>query len=97
MGQNIPMIPGASNQGKNSHPIDDADRQDLLALLNLRFGSVPTTVMDAIIRIDDFSQIDHLILVGANAAGWQEFLAELKIPGFKIVGQRFDPLNSQEE
>ncbi len=97
MDQSFPLIKNASNQGKTSHPIDDQDRQDLIVLLNLRFGGVPSPVMESIMQIDDFSQIDHLILVGANAASWQELVAELKVPGFKIVGQRFDPLNGKEE
>lgn len=97
MDQNIPMINTAADPKKVSHPIDDADRQDLLALLNLRFGTVPSAVMDAIMQIGDFSQIDHLILVGANAAGWQEFVAELQQPGFQIAGPRFEPLNRKKE
>lgn len=76
-----------------SHPITDDDRFDLIALLEMRFGDVPSDVMDTVSAIDDFSQIDHLILVAANAAGWNEFLSEIHQPGFRIVGQGFDPLS----
>lgn len=75
-----------------SPAITDNDRQDLLALLAMRFGAMPKGVMDAIGAIEDVSRIDHLILVAANAADWTDFLRELREPGFRIVGQGFDPL-----
>ena len=75
------------------HPITDQDREDLLALLNMRFGSIPDDVLQGIMAINDVSQIDHLILVAANAATWTAFLREVREPGFRIVGQGFDPLS----
>ncbi|MDA8204654.1 MAG: hypothetical protein M0Z36_01195 [Thermaerobacter sp.] len=84
------MQPGDAFSG---HPINDDDRADLIALLKMRFGEVPADVMASIAAIEDFSQIDHLIIVAANAAGWDEFLAEVRQPGFRIVGQGFDPLS----
>ncbi len=68
------------------------DRQDLITVLDMRFGRIPPEVYRAIESLNDFSQIDHLILVAANASGWAEFLAEVTEPGFRIVGQAFDPL-----
>ena len=81
---------GAESQ--TAHPITDADRRDLLALLDMRFGTVPQEVLAAIADIEDVSQIDHLILVAANAASWVDFIREVQEPGFRIVGQGFDPL-----
>ena len=81
---------GAESQ--TAHPITDADRCDLLALLDMRFGAVPQEVLAAIAAIEDVSQIDHLILVAANAASWADFIREVREPGFRIVGQGFDPL-----
>ncbi len=75
-----------------SYPITDEDRGDLIALLKMRFGAVPSELMTALSAINDFSQIDHLILVAANASGWSEFISEVCQPGFRIVGQGFDPL-----
>ena len=75
-----------------SYPITDDDRSDLLVLLKMRFGEVPDDMAAAIFSIDDFSQIDHLILVAANAAQWDEFVSEIRRPGFRILGQGFDPL-----
>ena len=73
--------------------ITETDRLDLLALLQMRFGEVPEEVREAIAGIVDFSQVDHLIIVGANAASWDEFISEVRQPGFRIVGQGFDPLS----
>lgn len=75
------------------HPITDQDREDLLALLNMRFGSIPDDVLQGIVAIDDVSRIDHLILVAANAATWSDFMQEVREPGFRIVGQGFEPLS----
>lgn len=79
----------------NAHraTITEDDRLDLLGLLEMRFGQVPDEVREAIAGIVDFSQVDHLIIVGANAASWEEFIAEVRQPGFRIVGQGFDPLS----
>ncbi|NMP23972.1 hypothetical protein HIJ39_16685 [Sulfobacillus sp. DSM 109850] len=79
------------------HPITNDDRQDLLALLDIRFGAVPEDVSEAIAAIEDVSQIDHLILVAANAASWTDFLREVREPGFRIVGQGFDPLPERDD
>jgi hypothetical protein len=75
------------------YPISDEDRDDLIALLKMRFGTVPSELMTAISAIHDLSQIDHLILVAANASGWSEFISEVRAPGFRLVGQEFDPLS----
>ena len=74
--------------------ITEADREDLLVLLEMRFGPVPQSIRNAVQAVDDFSRIDHLILVAANARGWKEFAAEAQDPGFRIVGQHFDPLGN---
>ena len=84
-------------EGEGSVPetITEDDRLDLIALLKMRFGEVPPHILSAIAKLRDFSQVDHLIIVAANAAGWEEFVAEIREPGFKIVGQGFDPLNDR--
>jgi hypothetical protein len=76
-----------------SHPITEKDREDLLTLLNMRFGSISDEVLQRIRDIEDVSQIDHLILVAANAVTWTDFIQEAREPGFRIVGQGFDPLS----
>ena len=77
-----------------AHPITDDDRCDLSAVLAMRFGAVPQNVWEAMEAINDVSQIDHLLLVAANAASWTDFLREVHEPGFRILGQGFDPLQN---
>lgn len=78
--------------GDPTAAITEDDRRDLITLLHMRFGRISPDVMAAIKAINDFSQIDHLILVAANAPGWNDFIQELQWPGFRMVGQKFDPL-----
>ena len=79
--------------GDRASVITEEDRRDLITLLHMRFGRISPDVMAAIKAINDFSQIDHLILVAANAPGWNDFIQELQWPGFRMVGQNFDPLS----
>jgi hypothetical protein len=69
------------------------DREDLLALLDIRFGNVPAEVVQAIERIDRTDTLQRLILVAANAASWSVFTEELAAgdDAFKLTGERFSP------
>lgn len=71
------------------------DREDLLAILAMRFGSVPSGVRERIEACQDLEAIERLVLVAANVPTWEVFLAELDGKGddFKVVGARFDPLS----
>lgn len=70
------------------------DRDDLLGLLELRFGEVPAEVQTAIENIDKLDALERLILVAANLATWKQFLAELEISSaaFRIVGEYYRPV-----
>lgn len=59
----------------------DQDREDLLQVLLLRFGSLPSEVVEAARRVTDFEAIDHLILVAANAPSLNQVLEALATPG----------------
>ncbi|RIV20195.1 hypothetical protein D2Q93_11820 [Alicyclobacillaceae bacterium I2511] len=54
------------------------DREDLLAVLELRFGKVENEVKAQIALMDDAGVLQRLILVAANVADWDSFLVELK-------------------
>lgn len=71
------------------------DREDLLAILAMRFGDVPGAVCDRIAACHDLTTLERLVLVAANVPTWEDFLAELDRQGddFKVVGARFDPLS----
>ena len=72
------------------------DREDLLAILTMRFGAVPASVREQIEACRDLETLERLVLVAANVPAWEVFLAELDGQGddFKVVGARFDPLSA---
>lgn len=74
----------------------ETDRNDLLAILTMRFGAVPAEARKMIETCSDLDTLERLILVAANAPGWQVFLDELITGGdeFKLVGARFEPLST---
>lgn len=75
------------------------DREDLIAVLRMRFGDIPSGVIDAIYKINDMNTLERLILVAANAPKLKIFLEELKEGSgtFKILGDRFNPIDSLQK
>ncbi|MDY0405759.1 hypothetical protein P5G51_010460 [Virgibacillus sp. 179-BFC.A HS] len=71
------------------------DREDLLAVLRMRFGEISPEIIEAIYKINDMSTLERLILVAANTPDLTTFLEELNEgPGsFRILGERFNPIN----
>lgn len=72
------------------------DREDLLTILTMRFGAVPSEVRERIAMCGNLDTLERLVLVAANVPTWDVFLAELTSASdeFKVVGARFDPLSS---
>lgn len=70
------------------------DLEDLLALLEMRFGQIPPDVLARIEGIDKTDTMQRLILVAANAADWDVFLQELEAgdTAFKLVGDHLSPI-----
>lgn len=70
------------------------DREDLITVLQLRFGMVPGEVIEKIYEISDASILQGLILAAANAHSYQVFLEELNVgeKPFRLVGEEFNPL-----
>lgn len=75
------------------------DREDLLALLKMRFDSIPPGVVEAIYHIDSLDDLERLILVAANAPTFKIFLEELEEGrgSFRIMGERFNPIETTTE
>ncbi|MGY0691711.1 hypothetical protein ACW2QC_02820 [Virgibacillus sp. FSP13] len=75
------------------------DREDLIAVLKMRFGYVPSGVIDAIYKISNMDSLERLILVAANAPTIKIFLEELEegSGSFRILRERFNPINSLNE
>ena len=73
------------------------DKQDLMALLSMRFGERRAiTVAELVQQIDQSEVLSRLVLVAANVATWEIFLEELDVAGgsFRLEGERFEPLGS---
>ncbi|HET7521845.1 MAG TPA: hypothetical protein VFJ73_00835 [Bacillales bacterium] len=70
------------------------DRQDLHAVLTMRFGPIPDDVCKEIEAIDSTDTLERLILVAANVPAWSVFVTELREGknAFKLTGQSYDPL-----
>lgn len=71
------------------------DREDLIGILQMRFGSVPPEVIQAVYQIQSFDRLERLILVAANAKTFKTFLEEMNEGegSFKILGDRFNPID----
>lgn len=76
------------------------DKEDLLAVLHMRFGDIPAAVREKVENIDKLDTVERLIIVAANVPTWDVFLQELKEgkDSFRVAGQMYDPLaNEQKE
>jgi hypothetical protein len=72
------------------------DREDLIALLQIRFGKIYPEVIEAIYKINKLDTLERLILVAANAQNLSVFIEELQEgqESFRILGDRFNPIES---
>lgn len=70
------------------------DREDLIAVLQMRFGYIPGELIAKIYEIDDLNTLQRLIISAANAADWNVFARELNVGknSFRLVGENFNPL-----
>ncbi|WML44413.1 hypothetical protein [Neobacillus sp. PS3-40] len=72
------------------------DREDLIALLRMRFGTISPEVIDSIYKISQLDTIERLILVAANAGNLRIFLEEMQEgeDSFRILGDRYNPIEN---
>jgi hypothetical protein len=70
------------------------DREDLITVLQMRFGSVTGEMIEEIYNINDLGTIQRLILAAANSSNWNVFLEEFYAGrnSFRVVGESFNPL-----
>lgn len=75
------------------------DREDLIAILHMRFGDVPPALVEQIYELNDLDTLERLILVAANAPNFNIFLEEMEegSGGFRITGERFNPIENDFE
>ncbi|MFD0824797.1 hypothetical protein ACT8ZR_03920 [Neobacillus sp. M.A.Huq-85] len=80
---------------------DDAllvdDREDLIAVLRMRFGSIPGEMIENIYEINEMNSLQRLILSAANAANWDVFLEDFNEgrDSFRLLGEDFNPLRDR--
>ncbi|HLR09024.1 MAG TPA: hypothetical protein VK136_07210 [Bacillota bacterium] len=74
--------------------ITQAEKEDLLGLVQMRFGQIPEDIQKKIMHLNDPDVLNRLFLVAVNAANWHVFVSELNEgkDAFKMVGDGFDPL-----
>ncbi|GHH98374.1 hypothetical protein [Neobacillus kokaensis] len=70
------------------------DREDLIAVLRMRFGTVSGELIEQIYKIDDMNTLQRLILAAANAANWNVFKNDLQAGenSFRLMGEDYNPL-----
>ena len=82
-----------ANEGEDERMLR-VDREDLFALLAMRYGEVPEDVRQSILQVKKPEVLQRLILAAANAPRWSSFVRELGAgeESFRLVGEDFNPL-----
>lgn len=72
------------------------DREDLITVLQMRFGRVSGEMIEEIYQMDDSHSIQRLILAAANAHSLEVFCDELRNGrgSFRLAGEEFNPLSN---
>lgn len=70
------------------------DREDLIAVLQMRFGNISGELIEKIYEIDDMNSLQRLILAAANASSWNVFMEDFQdgVGSFRLLGEDFNPL-----
>ncbi|HHQ2899415.1 TPA: hypothetical protein ACSPOR_004638 [Bacillus cereus] len=73
------------------------DREDLIAVLRMRFGDISGGIIEKIYDINDMNSLQRLILAAANAMNWNVFLEELEASeySFRLLGEKFNPAGNE--
>ncbi|EEM58308.1 MULTISPECIES: hypothetical protein [Bacillus cereus group] len=73
------------------------DREDLIAVLRMRFGEISGGIIEKIYDINDMNSLQRLILAAANAMNWNVFLEELQASeySFRLLGEEFNPVGNE--
>ncbi|MDP4084848.1 MAG: hypothetical protein Q8934_09565 [Bacillota bacterium] len=72
------------------------DREDLIALLQMRFAMKSPEVIEAIYKINKVDKLERLILVAANVPTLKVFIEEMQEgeDSFRILGDRYNPIEN---
>lgn len=71
------------------------DREDLIAVLRMRFGEISGQMIQQIYDISDYHILQRLIIAAANASSWGVFLEEFQAgeDSYRLLGEAFNPLS----
>lgn len=74
------------------------DREDLIAVLQMRFGNISGEIIEKIYEIDDMNSLQRLILAAANATTWNVFLEDFQsgVGSYRLLGEDFNPLGAMK-
>lgn len=88
----MPEMPDPTSDARQ-RALLQADRDDLLEVLSLRFGAVPETMRARIAVCNNPETLERLILVAANVPDWNTFLNDFDAGpnAFKMVGASYEP------
>ncbi|MEM0157061.1 MAG: hypothetical protein QXN26_03220 [Thermoplasmataceae archaeon] len=74
----------------------NTDLNDLLYVIEMRFGHIESDILNKILVLREPSIINRLILVAANCNSIKTLEEEIdKGDSFKITGKRYDPLSGE--
>jgi hypothetical protein len=78
-----------------SDPLLVDDREDLIAVIRMRFGEISGEMIQQIYSIEDYHILQGLIIAAANATTWNVFLEEFQArdKSFRLLGEDFNPLS----
>lgn len=95
------MNDDSMNFGTSSRNVDmlTIDREDLFAILLIRFGTIPDHIAERILSPQMDGTIERLILVAANVPALADFIEELtsEPTAFKLVGEKYHPLAKSDQ
>ncbi|AJO21474.1 hypothetical protein QQ991_16175 [Weizmannia coagulans] len=69
------------------------DREDLIAIMRMRFGDIPPAFIETIYQLNDPNTLQRLILASANAPDFEIVAEELRAESgsIRLTGERFNP------
>ena len=70
------------------------DQEDLIAVLRMRFGSVPKDLVQSVYDTKDLDALEKLMLIAAEAEGIENFLKKMQdeMDRFHFTGDYFNPI-----
>jgi hypothetical protein len=65
-------------QAAHAEDVMELHKEDLIAILALRYGLVPVAMYKYIDEIDDPNVLDHLLSAARSSSTWEEFVGHVR-------------------